>query len=300
MRIAASISAGAALWAVGAAQETGEHTDWPRWCGKVYESGYPSFEPGGHTTRPADTNTTNLHVQLKPRYSIYLDGETTASFVVNAALSSWHGLPWTNSTSDGVSTKPFDTLYFSINVVSDGSSLVESKIAVDAVGAEFEFDLSALSPSMAPYQVVFYGASEYGEHIYNATTSLRYLPRNPTGSATKIDNLKGSLLFQTADTGDGFRPFLPYGYYGTYNGSNCSAASDEFVQNYTSRGQGLNAIIALAGFDDSNPVYTSMDQQSLHFMYDLRGWYTNLSVVEEKVNAVKHRPALFAYWTADE
>lgn len=286
--------------AKGAAQETGEHTDWPRWCGKVYQSGYPSFEPGGHTTEPPDTGVTNLYVQLKPRYSLYLDGETKGSFVVNAALSPWYGLPWSNSTSDGSTTKPFDQLYFSINLVSNDEPLVENSITVNTTGAEFDFDLSGLTPSIVPYEVVLFGASEYGDKVYNATTSFLYLPDNPAGSATKIDNLKGSLLFKSPDTDHVFQPLLPYGYYGLYNGSNSTAASDDFVQNYTSNGQGLNAIIALAGFLDTNPVYDSMDQQQLRFMYDLRGSYQNLSIVEQHVTTVKDHTSLFAYWTADE
>ncbi|KAK6067142.1 hypothetical protein SCUP515_10346 [Seiridium cupressi] len=284
----------------GTAQDTGEHTDWPRWCGKVYEAGYPSFEPGGHTTEPPDNGTTNLYVQFKPRYSIYLDGETKGSFVINAALSPWYGLPWSNSTSDGNTTNSFDTLFFTIKLASSDESLVEDSIPVNTTGAEYEFDLSAISASTTPYEVVFSGASEYGDKVYNTTATFFYLPDNPTGSATKIDNLNGGLLFKSPDIDNVFQPLLPYGYYGLYNGSNSSVASDDFVQNYTSGGKGLNAIISLAGFDDSSPVYTSMDQQSLRFMYDLRGSYRNLTIVEQHVTAVRDHTSIFAYWTADE
>lgn len=282
------------------AQETGEHTDWPRWCGKVYEAGYPSFEPGGHTTEPPDTGVTNLYVQFKPRYSIYLEGETTASFVVNAALSSWYGLPWSNLTSDGNTTAPFDKLYFTISLSSNDEVLVKDSIAINSTGSEYDFDLSTLTPSTTPYEVALYGTSEFGDKVYNATSTILYLLDNPLGSATKIDNLKGNLLFKSPDTANEFQPLLPYGYYGLYNGSNSSAVSDDFVRNYTSDDQGLNAIISLAGFDDANPVYTSMDQQQLRFMYDLRGSYENLSIVEQHVNTVKNHTSLFAYWTADE
>ncbi|KAI1856618.1 hypothetical protein JX265_011577 [Neoarthrinium moseri] len=297
---ATSAAAGTLAIVLGSAQETGEHTDWPRWCGKVYQSGYPSFEPGGHTTTPDDNGTTNLYVQFKPRYNIYVDGESTGSFVINAALSPWYGSPWTNSTSDGGSTKPFNRLYFSINLVSDDRPLIENSIEVNTTGFEVNFDLSGFTPSTTPYGVVLYGASEFGDKTYNATSSFLYLPENPSGSVTKIDNLKGSLLFKNVNTDNQFQPLLPYGYYGLYNGSNSSAVSDDFVRNYTNGGQGLNAIIALAGFDDLNPVYDSMDHQSLPFMYDLRGSYENLSIVEQHVNTVKHHTSLFAYWTADE
>jgi hypothetical protein len=294
------IVASALLAARAVSQETGEHTDWPRWCGKVYEAGYPSFEPGGHTTEPPDTGATNLYIQFKPRYSIYLGSESEASFVVNAALSPWYGSPWSNYTSDGNTTKPFDSLLFTIKLASSGELLVQDSIAVNATGQEYAFDLSSVSPSTTPYDVLLSGTSECGDWVYNATSTFLYLPDNPASSATKIDNLKGHLLFKSPDTGNAFQPLLPYGYYGLYNGSNSSAASDDFVRNYTSDGHGLNAIISLAGFDDANPVYTSMDQEPLRFMYDLRGSYENLSIVQQHVNTIKYHTSLFAYWTADE
>lgn len=283
----------------GIAQETGEHTDWPRWCGKVYQDGYPSFEPGGHTTQPADSGNTNLYIQVKPRYSIYLDRETKASFVVNAAFSHWYGVPWPPTTSSGTIAGSPDTIFFSISLTS-GKTLVESSITVNTTGVEYEFDILHIAPSIVPYEVIFEGGFEHGKKLYNATSTFWYLPDNPGGSATKIDNLNGGLLFKSPDTANEFQPLLPYGYYGLYNGSNSSAASDDFVQNYTSKGTGLNAIISLAGFDDANPVYTSMDQQKLRFMYDLRGSYQNLSLVEQHVNTVKNHTSIFAYWTADE
>ncbi|KAI1147532.1 hypothetical protein F4825DRAFT_137945 [Nemania diffusa] len=285
--------------------QTGEHPDWPRWCGKVYEAGYPSFEPGGHTVAPPTNGSTFLHVQLKPRYSLYLSTESKASFVVNAALSPWFGAEYVNSTTgDGGRVEPFSELVFSIHLVGgerDAPPLAKGSIPVNATGVEFEFSLAGLEPRVAPHEVVLVGAPAHGGGLnYTATSAVLYLPDNPAGSATKIDNVQGSLLFKNAATGQEFVPLLPYGYYGLYNGSNDTAAADEFVHDYTSGGQGLNAIISLAGFADTNPVYESMDRQGLRFMFDLRGSYKNLTDTEQRVNTIKHHTSLFAYWTADE
>lgn len=304
-----SLAFAASLACAQSQNETGEHAGWPRWCGKVYESGYPSFEPGGHTTEPAPINvdgSPNLYVQFKPRYSIYLAGETKGSFVVNAALSPWYGEPWNNSTSDGdAAAEPFTELFFSISVASDEGastgSLVESSIPVNQTGAVFDFDLSCFEPRAAPYEVVLSGTSQFGDQNYTAKSEFRYLPDiAPEGSATKIDNLKGGLLFKNAQTGGEFVPLLPYGYYGLYNGSNNTAESEEFVSQYSSDGKGLNGIISLAGFADTNPVYDSMDASSMRFMFDLRGSFMDLTEVEQRVNTIKHHSSLFAYWTADE
>ncbi|KAI1391673.1 uncharacterized protein F4822DRAFT_192602 [Hypoxylon trugodes] len=288
--------------------ETGQHPGWPRWCGKVYETGYPSFEPGGHTTEPAPINadgSPNLYVQFKPRYSIYLVGESKGSFVVNAALSPWYGEPWTNSTGDqGSKTEPFTELFFSISPKSASNTstpLVEGSIPINATGATFDFDLSSFEPSTTPYDVVLSGGSRSGNQKYTATSSFRYLPDiAPEGSATKIDNLNGGLLFRNPQTGGAFVPLLPYGFYGLYNGSNSTAESEAFVSEYSNDGKGLNAIISLAGFADTNPVYESMDASTLRFMFDLRSSYKNLTEVTQRVNIAKKHSSLFAYWTADE
>ncbi|KAI1206862.1 uncharacterized protein F4807DRAFT_437494 [Annulohypoxylon truncatum] len=287
--------------------ETGQHPGWPRWCGKVYEPGYPAFEPGGETTEPAPINSDgspNLYVQLKPRHSIYLAGEGKGSFVVNAALSPWYGEPWTNSTTDGSATEPFTELFFSISLASDNSAggpIIKGSAPINATAAVFDFDLSGLEPRLAPYDIVLFGNSKFGEQSYMANSSFRYLPDiAPGGSATKIDNLNGGLLFRNAQTGGAFEPLLPYGFYGLYNGSNSTAESQAFVSEYSSDGKGLNGIISLAGFADTNPVYNSMDASSMRFMFDLRSSYKNLTDVEQRVNIAKNHSSLFAYWTADE
>ncbi|KAI1646747.1 uncharacterized protein F4817DRAFT_122858 [Daldinia loculata] len=289
--------------------ETGEHPGWPRWCGKVYEAGYPSFEPGGHTTEPAPINpdgSPNLYVQFKPRHSIYLAGEERGSFVVKAELSPWFGEPWENSTTNEKSaTEPFTDLYFSISLASNSGEgdtpLVEGSVPINATGSGFDFDLSVFEPRSTSYEVVLVGTSQLGGRSYTANSSFRYLPDIASGgSATKIDNLNGGLLFRNAQTDDAFVPLLPYGFYGLYNGSNSTAESDEFVRDYSSSGKGLNAIISLAGFADTNPVYDSMDASTTRFMFDLRSSYKNLTEVTQRVSTIKHHSSLFAYWTADE
>ncbi|KAI1263714.1 hypothetical protein F5Y18DRAFT_125054 [Xylariaceae sp. FL1019] len=277
--------------------DTGNHPDWPRWCGKVYESGYPSFEPGGETVQPPTNGSTYLYVQFKPRYSLYLDTESKASFVVNAALSPWFGVPYTNESIEDTGGYPTD-LNFEIKLIDNGELLVKGTIGVNETGREYEFSLAGLTPSKTPYGVTLSGSSADRDVQYSTTSELVYLPDNP--SVTKIDHLKGSLLFKNPSTSDEFVPFLPYGYYGLYNGSNDTAASEDFVRNYTTGGAGLNSIISLAGFADTNPVYDSMDAADLRFMFDLRGSYKNLTDTEQRVNTIKNHTSLFAYWTADE
>ncbi|KAJ3494149.1 hypothetical protein NLG97_g4264 [Lecanicillium saksenae] len=108
------------LLSVVTAQETGNHPDWPRWCGKVYKPEYPSFEPGGESTEPPALPSPALDVQFKPRYNIYLEGEAQGEFIVNAEVSKWFGTPWPKLDT------PADAppVVFTINLVADNSVLV--------------------------------------------------------------------------------------------------------------------------------------------------------------------------------
>lgn len=219
-----------------------------------------------------------------------------------------YGTPWipygsSNEIDSGGLSGPGPSLSFSIHL-PNSTRLVHGIVALRALHAEFPFDLSLLPPRTAPYDLVFSGRIGIPNHgltdkTYNTTSSILVLPNNISGSATRVDNLHGGLQFRGPGNAS-WEPLLPHGYYGSYNRSNSSAASDKFVNNYTSNGTDLNAIIALADFADDNPVYDSMDKIGLRFMYDLRGSYMNLSLVEQHVNAVRHHPKLFGYWTADE
>ncbi len=179
-------------------QLTGNHPEWDRWCGKVYKSGFPSFDPGGQTLPPSPApGAPLLHVQFKPRYSLYLAGESQGEFVVNAELSQYFGQPWTNASAG-----PSNRFVFSINLVENDDILVENKITAGDTGKLFSFDLSRLTPSLKPIHVVLYGAPEGGTPTWTATSEILYLPDKKKGSVTRLDNLYGGMHFQERSLGE--------------------------------------------------------------------------------------------------
>ncbi|QPG96809.1 hypothetical protein C2857_005306 [Epichloe festucae Fl1] len=263
------------LISLAAAQETGNHPEWPRWCGKAYQPQYPSFEPGGQTVEPAPLpDGPALNIQLKPRYSIYLESEKQADFIVNANLSRWHGQKWSRLT--GPSPPP---VVFTIKLVSSNDVLVSSRVNVGTAGTLFAFNLTRLRPRFEPYQVVLFGATPDGASNVTATSEVVFLPEKKTGSVTKLDNLHGGILFRSAATGGVFEPFLPIGYYASCDGFLCD-------RDYASK--------------DSRGVYSYMDGLGLRYMYDLRGSYKNLSAVREQVSEIRDFDGLYSYWGADE
>ncbi|KAK4191712.1 hypothetical protein QBC35DRAFT_375487 [Podospora australis] len=291
-------------WAVAASiatavhsQQTGNNPDWPRWCGKVYEAGYPNFDPGGQTLPPVPvTGAPLLHVQFQPRYSLYLDSEKYGEFVVNAELSQFHGTsPWpaTNST-----TKWANRLIFSINLVFSDDPLVQATVLANSTGNVFRFELSRLGkPSLSPIKVSLYGAPENGTPVFQATTTMLYLPDKKSGSVTRIDNLKGGLWFKNSASNQTFEPFLPYGFYASHDGFLRNNNTAE-IQAYADLG--LNAMVPLTIYKDSPDMLAYMDKINLRFMYNLREGYKNLSYVRENVLSARDAESVFAYWSSDE
>ncbi|KAI0965709.1 hypothetical protein F4678DRAFT_467250 [Xylaria arbuscula] len=147
--------------------------------------------------RAADGQASGL-AAFKSRYSLYLSTETTASFVVNAALSLWFGGEYVNSTREGAETEPFTELVFSVNVA-------ENRIAINASASSASLTRCVLSHE-SRRMVVRFGASPHGDRNYTAVSELLYLHDNPEGSATKIDHVKAGLLFKIPGTGNEFVP----------------------------------------------------------------------------------------------
>ena len=240
-----------------------------------------------------------LDLQVAPRHSIYVSSETTGAFIVDAALSRIHGVPYLNSTYQAAlsPSSPFETLFFSIAIESNDQPLVQNNVTVNTTGNLFDFDLTSLEPRAAAYSVVLYGASVDGNQSYTATTDLYYLPDKTTGSVTKIDNLNGGLLFRNNGTNGQFNPVFPFGFYTNYGGY--LELSLQNVQTYAD--YGFNTIHPIASYSPNDTiVFAYMDSINLLFQYDMRGTYQNLTSVAEQVNFAKDYSSLLLYYTADE
>ncbi|TQV93543.1 glycoside hydrolase subgroup catalytic core protein [Cordyceps javanica] len=291
LRLLASL---ALLLSTASAQDTGNHPEWQRWCGKAYKPEYPSFEPGGESTEPPSLPSPALHVQFKPRYSIYLEGETQGEFIVNAQVSPWYGVPWPRLDTPAAAPP----VVFTINIVADNSVLVSRNVSVGTRDNLFAFNLTGLKPSREPYEVVLFGAAETGAPNVTVTSELLYLPEKKTGSVTKLDNLGGGFLFRNGKTGGKFEPLLPYGFYATCDRFFCLDDAQAQIKKYHDLGS--TAVVSLSTVFRSWNEYKYMDSLDLKYQYDLRDYFRNLTAVREQVTAIKDGDALYAYWAVDE
>lgn len=241
-----------------------------------------------------------MYVQVSPRHSIYVSSEQTATFIVDATLSHYHGDAYYNSTQvlGSSTTQPFSDLYFDIRIESTDQVLVTNNVTINSTDNLFEFEIGRLlKPQFDAYDIVLYGASSDGNQTFTATTKLFYLPDKPTGSVTKIDNLNGNLWYKNNATNNKFVPFFAFGFYTSYGGY--LETSLENVQAYYDLG--YSAIHPIPTFSDNlTTILDYMDELNLMFQYDMRGTYTNLSSVAEQVHAVKDHSSLLAWYTADE
>lgn len=236
-----------------------------------------------------------MDVQVTPRHSIYVGSETTAELIVDAALSYYHGSAYIPGPVSAGSNSS-DGLSFTVAVQDLGLVLVSGTVGINTTDNLFSFNVSQLAPSTTAYTVTLAGSTS-GGGSYTASSDLFYLPAKTTGSIVKVDRLYGSILYSSNNTGGAFKPYFPYGYYGSYSGyfnitGNPTAYADA----------GFNALNPVTDFSDGDMTYTidEMDGTDLLFQYDMRNSYQNLTSVAQQIPLVKDHPSLLTYYTADE
>ncbi|KAL7795369.1 hypothetical protein V8C37DRAFT_414731 [Trichoderma ceciliae] len=278
--------------------QTGDHIDWPRWCGKAYLPEHHSFNPGGQTVEPPRLKKRALNVQFKPRYSVYLAGESEGEFVISAEASKYFGQPWPNLKK--ASKAPH--VNFTIELDPTGQVLVQDKFNVGRGTHRFKFDIRKVEPRLDPYQVVLQATTNKGggKFNFNVTSELFVLPDRGKGSTTRIDNLSGGLYFRNSTPGIDFEPFLPYGFHAPCEGFLCDGANAiPKLKAYHDRR--IKAMVPMMSISAaSRPVFDYMNSVDLRFMYDLRHSYRNLTAVKEQIEAIRDSDALYAYWGFDE
>ncbi|KAH6611393.1 glycoside hydrolase subgroup catalytic core [Trichoderma cornu-damae] len=278
--------------------QTGDHIDWPRWCGKAYLPEHGSFNPGGQTVEPPVLHKRALNVQFKPRHSVYLADEGEGEFVVSAQVSKYFGRPWPNLK--GASRAP--RVDFTITLDATGQILVQDRFKVKHRINRFKFEVGKVKPRLEPYQVTLQARTSKGkgEFDFNVTGELFVLPEKKKGTTTRIDNLSGGLFYRNSTSRNGFEPFLPYGFFAPCDGFLCDGANTiPKIKAY--RDRRLKTMVPMMPISAaSRPIFDYMDSVDLRFMYDLRHSYKNLTALQEQIAAIKDSDALYAYWGFDQ
>ncbi|KAK7535386.1 uncharacterized protein J3D65DRAFT_631056 [Phyllosticta citribraziliensis] len=243
--------------------------------------------------------------------NLYVETDTTASFIVDARLSLVTGEPYYNGVyhKDTKETTPFDHLYIDISLSDSGRSLVADKnVSVNSTANEFQFSLAGIKAQLEPYNVTLVGASRDGNQSYTATTQLFKLPaRTDGGSVVKLDRLYNGLQVQDyLSNSDAWSSLFPYSFYGSWDGYFQRAIVDN-AKAYKEYGYNIVHVVPNAGlaneafnFTEFDLFMDTCDELGLWVMYDMRWTYKNLSSVTEQVNRYKARKSLLLWYTADE
>jgi hypothetical protein len=264
-----------------------------------------SFNPGGWFEEPTKSETPLIDFKIRPRMNLYLEDDTTSSFIVDAPISWYrgHALPDNN-----ISALSSHSSVISLEIKAGNKSLCLNKtsIYIGSMDNEIPFDLSALAVANEPYNITMTGTLKgHRNETFTATTQLTKLPlRTDNGTVTRLDNLYGGLSVRNGQSKD-WTSLFPYTYYvqwSLYWSANLSTL-DEFAA------MGYNVIhIVPTGdlgntpfpWDKFQPYLDRADELGLYFMYDVRWDYTNLTTMVDQINRLHNHPSILLWYTADE
>lgn len=261
----------------------------------------PSIIPEGGLEEPAQSKVPLLDLRVSPRHSIYLDGESEAEFLIDAAISRIHGEPFHSCRPKGDGSGGKKPGKLNIIVETEGVELLNAVVDVDTSDNLLPFDLSALEARDEPYVLTLTASSnKSGKNKvkYTATSELFYLPESEGGSVVKIDYLYGSLLVRNKDTGGKFVPFFSYGFYNNYSGH--LNVSVENIEEYIDAGYTAAHPVPGGGLDAMTWLFDQMDRLGLMSQYDMRHTWQNETAVEWQVEHVLNRSSLLTWYTGDE
>lgn len=231
-----------------------------------------------------------LSLSLTPRYSIYVDTDFCASFIVDAAISRIHGTSFANAYNP-------QTLSITVTEDSSKTTLVRGTAKVGSTGNLYRFRLGRLKPRLQPYSVTLTAKANRNGQIFTTSTELFYLPAKRTGSMVKIDNLNGGMLFANSVNKFKFQPILPFGFYTSCSGFLTGRSNVTLYKNL-----GLTAINPVCALPDGGleNMFDWLDDANIPYQYDMRGYFYNMSSLEAQVPQMKDRSGLLSWYTADE
>jgi len=241
--------------------------------------------------------------------SLYLEGESEASLIIDAPLSYEVGQPFCSSKGYiSENSGESQELRFDIVKVDTEEILVHNvSVPVNSTKNEFSFPLSSFNSSFTPYDILIKTISAPCSTNIEAVTQLRVLPsRNDSGSVVKVDYLYGgiSTFYSSLNSSTSWKYIFPYSYYVSWGGY--LKGSESNLKSFAD--YGFNIIHPIPGGSQTEPFdepeftefLDTLDEMGLWLMYDMRWTYKNATALTSQVEALKSRKSLLLWYTADE
>lgn len=194
---------GLVFWAVQVAY--GQAT----WCGKNYRKDSPIIPPGGEYTVPEISEAPLFRFKCTPAVQPYIHKDDSLGTmlidteVVYAVMKGAEPIP-----------APFDEkTKFLVTFASNGRPLGGRFVGL-GVNQRIDFPLS-VKPQVQAHNITCTAKPVLHHGVFEATTTLRFLPPNPFGgSMVKTDMATGGLLVQK----EGYwEPIVPFGFYVSFD-----------------------------------------------------------------------------------
>ncbi|KAH7924181.1 hypothetical protein BV22DRAFT_1035409 [Leucogyrophana mollusca] len=278
------------------------------WCNKNYMSTQPVVPPGGNFPLPTASEDPLLAFRCAPAMRPYLaeDVYTPAGVLIDSPVvySNIAGAKAINLAPGPLANAG----KLDVTVSWNGRTLASGAVPLNASAFELPFSLEGLTPQMAAYDltcVASYSAATSAAvfappQTFTSSAALSFLPNPTNSSVTKMDLRTGAILAKPATGEDGvYAPVFPIGFYTSFDGY---LATNLSVINELKE-QGFTIIHPVPTFDNMTAleeVLDRMQEVGLYLMYDMRFSYMNYTAVTEQVNAIKNRPNLLVWYTADE
>ncbi|KAK7057590.1 hypothetical protein R3P38DRAFT_2841901 [Favolaschia claudopus] len=273
------------------------------WCNKNYMASEPVTDPGGRFPIPATSSKPLLALRCAPAIRPYLPEDaahpsaTSPTEIIIDAPIVFSGIANAAPITLGPGT-------LDVTVTINGKRIASGAVPLNATKHALPFSLAGLKPQKAAYTITC-SATFSKNQKFSATELLTYLPDPPAdiGSVTKFDARTGALLARPlgGPKTAAFEPVYPFGFYTgfqNYLKTNFSTALPEL------KSQGFSVVHIIPDFPPSIPdlqnTLDEMERVGIYLIYDMRGTYMNDTLVTEQVNAIKQRPNLLLWYTADE
>ncbi|KHJ30294.1 putative glycoside hydrolase subgroup catalytic core protein [Erysiphe necator] len=274
------------------------------WCGKVYQKQYPAVIPDGTFEYPVPKPFQMLYLDVKSRYTIFLENDPAVELIVEAAYSNIFGTPITNDSNSILS----ETLEIGIKCDETGVTLNNTLIPIESKKNIVYFDIKLLLPRLEPYQISVYGKLSNSKKLYSANTEIYVLPARDYGSAVKIDRLYGGSLVQNSfNQYTGWYSVFPHGMFADSKVTIPTTINFTYLRSYADLGFNMILIVPDGAApeqsynDQELQIYwDAMDEMNLLNIYSLQFAYQNQTRIETQVNMWKNRNTSFSYHIADE
>ncbi|EGG01809.1 uncharacterized protein MELLADRAFT_91894 [Melampsora larici-populina 98AG31] len=204
-------------------------------CGKPYEPSAPALTIQGQFPSPQMSRGRRLEFGCTPAIQPYIstDNESTIYMVVDAVLTQYE-------TTRSIEISP-ETSELQVVVINTNTSkaVASGMVKVHTLGNQMKFSFKDLGePSMKAYNLICQ-AYVNEQWITEASTSVKYLPSNlqkGIASVVRMNAESGTLM--VTDEGGEMMPFIPFGFFATYENYLDSPNLSQIILDMQSRGIG--------------------------------------------------------------